>query len=236
MANASAKKTAANNERAISNLRQGLLITITLSMLIRFIFRLKSLSPAKLSFWTQIISHILSTMVARYLSRIGEPKRSATGELISPGEDLNQPGVIEWCFDIIYVSCKCAANLLGSIFQTVFCRGVPSRECTIRRKVLVVSRSRKPCPRFPILPEFKPQQMQCRSHYMRFTRFGHRSSGHTLGLGSPLFHRMTKKTTLLNKRVNGRKNSRSAAREETLVSKRRPSKSSSEYQCNPHNT
>lgn len=106
MANASAKKTAASNERAISNLRQGLLIATILSTLIRIIFRTKSLSPAQLSFWIHILSHIPSTLIARYLARIGEPKRADTGELISSGEDLNQPGVIEWCFDIVYVTCK----------------------------------------------------------------------------------------------------------------------------------
>ena len=131
MANASAKKTAANNERTVSNLRQGLLIAITLSMLIRLIFRTKSLSPARPSFWIQIFSHILSTIMARYLSKIGEPKRSATGELISPGEDLNQPGVIEWYFDIIYVSCKHAANSLTPVPQTAGCRGMPGRKCDI---------------------------------------------------------------------------------------------------------
>ena len=119
MANASAKKTAANNERAISNLRQGLLVVITLSMLIRAVFRTKSLSPARLSFWMQILSHILSTAIARYLSKIGEPNRSATGELISPGEDLNQPGVIEWCFDVIYVVCKRDTSSTIAIFQTI---------------------------------------------------------------------------------------------------------------------
>lgn len=106
MANASAKKTAASNERAISNLRQGLLIATILSTLIRIIFRTKSLSPAQLSFWIHILSHIPSTLIARYLARIGEPKRADTGELISSGEDLNQPGVIEWCFDIVYVTCE----------------------------------------------------------------------------------------------------------------------------------
>jgi hypothetical protein len=119
MANASSKKTAANNERAISNLRQGLLIVITLSILIRALFRTKSLSPARLSFWMQILSHILSTVIARYLSKIGEPKRSSTGELISPGEDLNQPGVIEWCFDLIYVACKPGADSPIAIFQSI---------------------------------------------------------------------------------------------------------------------
>jgi hypothetical protein len=116
MANASAKKTAANNEQPIHNLRQGLLIATTLSMLIRIIFRTKSLSPAQLSFWIHIISHIPPTLIARYLSKIGEPKRSPTGELISPGEDLNQPGVIEWAFDIIYVTCKRVPNSPTVIF------------------------------------------------------------------------------------------------------------------------
>ena len=131
MANASAKKTAANNERTISNLRQGLLIFITLSMLIRLIFRTKSLSPTQPSFWIHIFSHILSTITARYLSKIGEPKRSAEGELISPGEDLNQPGVTEWYFDVIYVSCKRVTNSPIPAFQTAFRRGMPTRKCNI---------------------------------------------------------------------------------------------------------
>lgn len=112
MANASAKKTAAANEQAIQNLRQGLLLATTLSMLIRLIFRTKSLSPTQLSFWLHILSHIPSTFIGRYLSKIGEPKRSPTGELISPGEDLNQSGVTEWAFDIIYVTCKRVQNPL----------------------------------------------------------------------------------------------------------------------------
>jgi hypothetical protein len=120
MANASAKKTAAGNERVISNLRQGLLIVITLSILIRALFRTKSLSPARLSFWMQILSHILSTVIARYLSKIGKPKWSTTtGELVSPGEDLNQPGIIEWCFDVIYVACKRGAHSPTAISQSI---------------------------------------------------------------------------------------------------------------------
>ena len=151
MANASAKKTAAGNERAISNLRQGLLIATTLSTLIRIIFRTKSLSPAQLSFWAHTLSHIPSTLIARYLARIGEPKRTDTGELISPGEDLNQPGVIEWCFDVIYVICKRDPDFSIATSQTILCRDVPSWKCDIWRKVLVVSRGRKPHLHFTLL-------------------------------------------------------------------------------------
>lgn len=144
MANAAAKKTAAGNERAISNLRQGLLVATTLSVLIRVIFRRKSLSPSQLSFWIYILSHVQSTLIARYLARIGEPKRNDTGELITPGEDLNQPGIIEWCFDVIYVTCKRVSNSSSiTLPQTILCRGVPGWKRNIWRQVLVVGRSRK---------------------------------------------------------------------------------------------
>ena len=151
MANASAKKTAASNERAISNLRQGLLIATTLSTLIRIIFRTKSLSPAQLSFWIHILSHIPSTLIARYLARIGEPKRSDTGELVSPGEDLSQPGIIEWCFDVIYVACKSGLDSSITISQTTSCRDVSNRKRDIWREVLVVSYSRKSYLHFTLL-------------------------------------------------------------------------------------
>jgi len=148
MANASAKKTAAANEQAIQNLRQGLLLATTLSMLIRAIFRTKSLSPTQLSFWIHILSHIPSTFIARYLSKIGEPKRSSTGELISPGEDLNQSGIIEWAFDIVYVTCKRALDSPIVVSQTPHHRGVSNRKRNIRGKVLVVSHGRESC--FPL--------------------------------------------------------------------------------------
>jgi hypothetical protein len=40
------------------------------------------------------------------LEKIGTTRRDAAGTLISSGEDLNQPGITEWCFDIVYVTCK----------------------------------------------------------------------------------------------------------------------------------
>jgi len=118
MANASAKKTAAKNERAIQDLRQGFLIATILSLLIRAIFRTKSLSPARLSFWIHVFSHIPSTFIARYLAEIGGPKRSPTGELISPGEDLSQTGVTELCFDVLYVTwaCQIGSAIFGERF------------------------------------------------------------------------------------------------------------------------
>ena len=131
------------NERTISELRQGLLISTTLSTLIRIIFRPNSLSPTQLSFWVHFLSHVPSTLIARYLARVGEPKRANTGALISPGEDLNQSGGIAWCFNVIYTTCERALNSSIATLQTMLCRGVPSWECNNRREVLVASHSRK---------------------------------------------------------------------------------------------
>jgi hypothetical protein len=36
---------------------------------------------------------------------IGKPKRDAAGTLLSAGDDLNQPGLTEYAFDVIYVTC-----------------------------------------------------------------------------------------------------------------------------------
>ena len=227
MANASAKKTAASNERAIQNLRQGLLVASTLSMFIRIIFRTKSLSPAQVSFWLHILSHIPSTFIARYLYKIGEPRRTDTGELISPGEDLNQPGVIEWCFDIIYVTCKHVPNSPGIMFQAVHCRGVPNRERNIWGKVLGVSRGRKPFSSPSHSTPSNSLPTHRRSRYMRFTKSGHHSSGHTLALGNPPIRLLMRKKMHLSKLASGRRNSRSVANGETLVSKQRPSRSNS---------
>lgn len=49
-------------------------------------------------------------------SSVGSPRRdAATSTLIAPGEDLNAPGVTEWCFDVIYVTwiCQVGTSLFG---------------------------------------------------------------------------------------------------------------------------
>jgi len=104
MANASAKKTASQNDSTIKYLQLGLLISTLLSLLLRLFFRIHSLSPTRLSFWLHLLSHIPSVVLTRYLIQIGAPKRDAADSLISPGEDLSRPGIIEWCFDIIYIT------------------------------------------------------------------------------------------------------------------------------------
>ncbi|KAJ3006886.1 hypothetical protein NUW54_g3764 [Trametes sanguinea] len=105
MANASAKRTAQQNAEAIKNLRLGLLVSGALSVILRLLFRRSSLSPTHLSFWIYAFSLVPSIFLSRYLERIGSPRRDpTTGTLISAGEDLSRPGIIEWCFDVIYIT------------------------------------------------------------------------------------------------------------------------------------
>ncbi|OSC98742.1 DUF788-domain-containing protein [Trametes coccinea BRFM310] len=108
MANASAKRTAQQNAEAIKNLRLGLLVSGALSVILRLLFRRSSLSPTHLSFWIYAFSLVPSIFLSRYLERIGSPRRDpTTGTLISAGEDLSRPGIIEWCFDVIYITWAC---------------------------------------------------------------------------------------------------------------------------------
>ncbi|KAH9894333.1 DUF788-domain-containing protein [Cubamyces menziesii] len=108
MANASAKRTAQHNAESIKNLRLGLLVSGALSILLRLLFRRGSLSPKQLSFWIYVFSLVPSVFLSRYLERIGSPRRDpTTGTLISAGEDLSRPGIIEWCFDVIYITWAC---------------------------------------------------------------------------------------------------------------------------------
>lgn len=122
MANASAKRVASQNDATIKSLQLGLLISTILSLVLRLIFRLNSLYPAKLSFWLHILSHIPSVVLTRYLTDIGSPKRDEFDALISPGEDLSRPGVIEWCFDIIYITwvSQIASAVFGELAWSLF--------------------------------------------------------------------------------------------------------------------
>ncbi|GBE79412.1 DUF788-domain-containing protein [Sparassis latifolia] len=108
MANASAKRVAQQNAGTIKNLRLGMLVVGALSFVLRLLLRRGSLSPARLSFWIYVGSMAPSVFLFSYLERIGSPRRDpTTGTLLSAGEDLGRPGIIEWCFDVIYVTWAC---------------------------------------------------------------------------------------------------------------------------------
>lgn len=91
-----------------------MLVSIVLSLLLRLLFRRGSLSPMTLPFWIYALSLIPSVFLSRYLVKIGSARRDpTTGTLISSGEDLGRPGIIEWCFDVIYVTCESVSRRVG---------------------------------------------------------------------------------------------------------------------------
>ncbi|KAH9844001.1 putative opsin [Rhodofomes roseus] len=119
MANASAKRTAQQNAETIKNMNLGMLLTGALSLLLRVFLRKGTLSPTRLSFWLLVLSYVPSIFLSRYLERIGSPKRDpTTGTLISSGEDLGRPGVIEYAFDVIYITwaCQVGSGIFGDWF------------------------------------------------------------------------------------------------------------------------
>ncbi|KAF8322202.1 putative opsin [Clavulina sp. PMI_390] len=116
MANASAKKTAAQNEVAIRNLQLGMLIAHGLYFLLRLIMPGNKFPPT----WKQLMPYLMTAVpqlvLFRHLSTVGSPRRDvATGTLLAPGEDLSAPGITEWCFDVIYVTfaCQVGSSLIG---------------------------------------------------------------------------------------------------------------------------
>jgi len=56
---------------------------------------------------------------------------------VSPGDDLNQPGMTEWTFDILYISCELINRHHIGICPLIVRRVCPSRLCHSRGMVLL---------------------------------------------------------------------------------------------------
>ncbi|KII95875.1 hypothetical protein PLICRDRAFT_150839 [Plicaturopsis crispa FD-325 SS-3] len=116
MANASAKRIANQNDTAIKTLKLGMIVPTVLSILFRLLFHRKSLPPSKGALAIYVLTFLPAAFLSRYLEKIGTTRRDpTTGTLVSSGEDLNQPGVTEWCFDVLYVTwaCQIGSGLFG---------------------------------------------------------------------------------------------------------------------------
>ncbi|KAF8076139.1 hypothetical protein FPV67DRAFT_399517 [Lyophyllum atratum] len=123
MANASAKRIANQNETAVKTLRLGMLVPTIISLILRFWFRRDSLPPSKGSLAIYIVTFFPAFFLSNYLIKIGTTRRDpTTGTLISYGEDLNQAGVTEWCFDILYVTwaCQIGSGIFGEWFWWLY--------------------------------------------------------------------------------------------------------------------
>jgi len=113
MAGGSAKKVAAQNTTAIKNLRIGLLVTCLSTLVLRFIIFRRSYNLVQI--FLIALPFIPSIALYNYLTKLGQPVRDGSGRVLSPGGDLNQGGITEWAFDILYITwaCQVGSALLG---------------------------------------------------------------------------------------------------------------------------
>lgn len=121
-ANASAKKTAAQNEDALRNLTRGMLTAPLLALLLRLLLG-HSAVPSKISTVLHVLTAVPLVILYKHLYSIGSPRRDPiTGALIGSGEDLNMSGITEWCWDIVYITwaCQVGSALLGEWFWWLY--------------------------------------------------------------------------------------------------------------------
>lgn len=81
-----------------------------------------SLLPGALPLFIYVLTLIPTLFLYRYMHAIGTPKRDASGTLISAGEDLYQPGLTEYCWDVIYVTwaCQVGSPIFGERFWWLY--------------------------------------------------------------------------------------------------------------------
>ncbi|KIM45843.1 hypothetical protein M413DRAFT_440895 [Hebeloma cylindrosporum] len=123
MANASGKRIANQNESTVKSLKLGMIFPTIISLVLRLLFRRSSLPPSKTSVAIYIVTFFPAFFLSNYLIKIGNPRRDpTTGTLISYGEDLSQPGVTEWCFDILYITwaCQIGSGAFGEWFWWLY--------------------------------------------------------------------------------------------------------------------
>ncbi|KAF8204925.1 hypothetical protein BJ912DRAFT_14804 [Pholiota molesta] len=100
-----------------------MILPTILSLVLRFLFRRSSLPPSIGSLTIYTPTFLAAFFISSYLVKIGTPRRDpTTGTLISYGEDLNQPGVIEWCFDLLYITwtCQVGSGAFGEWFWWLY--------------------------------------------------------------------------------------------------------------------
>lgn len=86
-------------------MKLGAAISIALTVLFRLLLRRSILPQSKLALFVFVVTAGIEGLLIRYLINIGSVKRDATNALVSAGEDLNQSGITEWCFDVVYITC-----------------------------------------------------------------------------------------------------------------------------------
>ena len=109
---------ASQNEVAIKNMLYGQLLCNLAPTIIRILFRGQTFRDSKKAIIFYFLSLGLSQFLYQHLKKLGTPRRDSTGNLVSPGDDLNQPGMTEWIFDILYISCESIKRTLDKRFNS----------------------------------------------------------------------------------------------------------------------
>ena len=104
--------TANQNESAVRHLKLGTILPTIISLVLRLLFRRHSFPPSKTSLLLYVGTFFPAFFLSNHLIKMGTTRRDpTTGTLISYGEDLQQPGMTEWCFDILYITCEPARTV-----------------------------------------------------------------------------------------------------------------------------
>lgn len=157
---------AGQNESTVKTLKLGMILPTVISLVLRLLFRRGSVPPSKGALFLYTVTFFPAFFLSNYLIRIGTTRRDpTTGTLISYGEDLSQPGVTEWCFDILYVTCKSTLSqnsvTLDSGLNCIR-RGVSNWLWCFWRVVLVVVSGGMVCSFFPYTRSYVPDPHLCR--------------------------------------------------------------------------
>ncbi|KAK9369376.1 hypothetical protein V1509DRAFT_620606 [Lipomyces kononenkoae] len=122
MANAAVKKQAQANLTAIKNLHTVSAIINALYIISYLLFR----RPGSIK--SYLILSLPAWIIEYQLDKIGRPRYSQqNGSLISAGEDLNQAGLTELLWDIVYVTwgCDILAFIIGRNWVWLFYLVIP---------------------------------------------------------------------------------------------------------------
>ncbi|KAK9465741.1 hypothetical protein V1512DRAFT_265275 [Lipomyces arxii] len=122
MAKAAVKKQVQANLAAIKNLH-------TISVIVNAVYVLSYVILRRpKSIWSFMILSLPAWIIEYQLDRIGRPRYSLhDGSLVSGGEDLNQAGLTEYLWDIVYVTwaCDVLVVLFGRTWLWIFYLSIP---------------------------------------------------------------------------------------------------------------
>ncbi|KAI5117501.1 hypothetical protein M0805_009670 [Coniferiporia weirii] len=117
MANAAAKKTAAQNEKSLQYLQRGMAVSNALSVLLRW-WRHRGIFSLHfgIAYFFLVVSYIIEGLAYSFLVNAGKPTKDASGNVKPASVDLANPGYFcEWVFDILYITwaCQLGSALFG---------------------------------------------------------------------------------------------------------------------------